>query len=207
VPRLDDDPKDLIDLQSLVLDQITLSDQRVTVGAMMRLQSVVENETFPGVIRRAAKYEGPNTLRNVATVGGSVVMRDRESELCAALLAFEAVVTVQTAGETCEIALEEFMTSDFPDGIVTKVSFALSGAAAHERVARTPADKPIVAVVGRRNAEGVIRLAFCGLTDRPVLLTLSELQEVVPLADFRGSPEYRRAAAKVLAERVVRALA
>ncbi|MGD8857076.1 MAG: FAD binding domain-containing protein, partial [Chloroflexota bacterium] len=30
VPRLDDDPKDLIDLQSLVLDQITLSDQRVT---------------------------------------------------------------------------------------------------------------------------------------------------------------------------------
>lgn len=207
VPNLDDETTDLIDLQSLGLGQIEFSDQRATVGAMLRLRSIVENEELPAVVRRAAEYEGPNTLRNAATVGGSVVFADGESEFCAALLAFDAKVTVQTAGDSCELPLEEFMTSAFPDGIVTQVSFALDGAATHERVARTPADKPIVAVIGRRNAEGAIRLAFCGLADRPVLLTSAELGEVVPPADFRGSSDYRRAVAIVLAERVIQALA
>jgi CO/xanthine dehydrogenase FAD-binding subunit len=207
VPELDDEAADLIDLQFLGLEQIEFSEQRVTVGAMVPLRSIVENESLPAVIRRAARYEGPNTLRNAATVGGTIVGGDCESEFLAALLAFEATVTVQTPGDSCGLALEEFMVSDFPDGIITEVSFALGGPAAHERVARTPTDKAIVAVIGRRNAVGDIRLAFCGLTNRPVLLTLSELREVVPPADFRGSSQYRRAVAMVLAERVRQALA
>ncbi len=207
VPSLDDDVTDLIDLQSLGLDQIEISQDRATVGAMTRLRSIVENDALPAVIRRAAKYEGPNTLRNAATIGGSIVGGDYESELCAALLAFEAMVTVQTPGESCELPFEEFLASVFEDGVVTNVSFGLSGAAAHERVARTPADKPIVAVVGRRDGGGDIRLAFCGLAERPVLLTRAELQEVVPPADFRGSSAYRKAVAIVLADRVTRALA
>lgn len=207
VPELDDDVTDLIDLQSLGLDQVKISQDRATVGAMTRLCSIVENDALPAIVRQAAKNEGPNTLRNAATIGGSIVGGDCESELCAALLAFEAKVTVQTAGESLELPLEGFMAGVYEDGVITEVSFALSGAAAHERVARTPADRAIVAVVGRRDVGGEIKLAFCGLADRPVLLTLAELQEVVPPADFRGSSEYRKAAAIVLVDRVTRALA
>lgn len=206
VPNLDDDVTDVIDLQSLGLDRVELSGDRAAVGAMTRLQDIVDNKTLPPVIRGAARSEGPNTLRNAATVGGVLVGGDCESEFCAALLAFEAMVTVQTAGESFRLPLEEFMVSVFQDGIITEVSFALGGAAAHERVARTPADSPIVAVIGRRNVEGEVLLAFCGVADRPVLLSQSELKELVPPADFRGSSEYRRAAAITLADRVTQAL-
>jgi CO/xanthine dehydrogenase FAD-binding subunit len=105
------------------------------------------------------------------------------------------------------LPLDDFMAGGTPDGIVTRVSFALDGRAAYERVARTPADSPIVAVIGRRDAAGEVRLAFCGVADRPILLTRSELQTLVPPADFRGSPAYRRAAAIALADRVTQALA
>lgn len=206
VPKLNDDISDVVDLQSLQLEQIEHTVDRVTVGAMTRLQRIVDDEGIPGVVRRAAKNDGPNTLRNAATVGGSLIANDWESEFCAALLAFEAIVTVTTAGELCEIALEEFKASNFPDGIVTRISFASSGKAAHERVSRTPGDKPIVAVIGRRATGGGIRLAFCGVAAKPVLLASDDLPHLMPPGDFRGSPEYRRAMAIVLAERVNRAL-
>jgi probable selenate reductase FAD-binding subunit len=206
VPELDDDVTDLIDLQSLGLKQVEFTEDRVTVGSMTRLQTIVDNDVMPAAVRGAAKMEGPNTLRNAATVGGALVGGNWESEFCAALLAFDARVTVKTAGELCEISLEEFVANEYPDGIVTQVSFALDGTAAYERVARTPADSPIVAVIGRRDAAGEIKLAFCGVADRPVLLSGEEVQTLNPPGDFRGSPEYRRAVAGVLADRVTRAL-
>jgi CO/xanthine dehydrogenase FAD-binding subunit len=206
VPRLDDDVLDVIDLQSLALDQVDISTDRVIIGAMTRLQRIVAHEAIPSVVRQAAKLEGPNTLRNAATVGGTLIQCDWTSELYAALLAFDAEVTVQTAGDLFEIALQDFDADDFPDGIVIKISFATNGAVAHERLARTPADSPIVATIGRRDPEGEIRLAFCGVAEKPLLLTLDELQSLIPPGDFRGSSEYRRAMATVLARRVIKAL-
>jgi CO/xanthine dehydrogenase FAD-binding subunit len=206
VSRLDDDVTDIIDLQATGLDRFDVSEDRVSVGSMTRLQMIVENETVPAVVRDAARNEGPNTLRHAATVGGALVGGDWESELCAALLAFDAKVTVQTAGELCEVDLEEFVANEYPDGIVIRVSFARDGAAAYERVARTPADSPIVAVIGRRDANGVVKLAFCGVAERPVLLTPGELETLDPPGDFRGSAAYRRTLAAVLAERVTLAL-
>jgi CO/xanthine dehydrogenase FAD-binding subunit len=208
IPELSDEVTDVIDLQSLDLEQVVFSGDRVTLGAMTRLQTVVANDALPSVVRQAARNEGPNTLRNAATVGGTLVAGDSESEFCAAMLAFEALLTVQTVGESYELPLEEFMAAKPRDVLVTGVSFALGGEAAYERVARTPADSPIVAVIGRRAAEGeVVRLAFCGVADRPALLAPSETQELVPPADFRGSSAYRRAVAGVLADRVSRTLA
>ena len=204
--RLDDDVTDIIDLQAAGLDRFDISEDRVTVGSMTRLQMIVENEAVPMVVRDAARNEGPNTLRHAATVGGALVGGDWESELCAALLAFDAKVTVQTAGELCEVDLEEFVANEYPDGIVIRVSFARDGVAAYERVARTPADSPIVAVVGRRDANGVVKLAFCGVAERPVLLTPGELETLDPPGDFRGSAVYRRTVAGVLAQRVTLAL-
>ena len=206
VSRLEDDVTDIIDLQATGLDRFDITEDRVSVGSMTRLQTIVENEAVPAVVRDAAKNEGPNTLRHAATVGGTLVGGDWESELYAALLAFDAQVTVQTAGELCEVDLEEFVANEYPDGIVIKVSFARDGVAAYERVARTPADSPIVAVVGRRDPDGEVKLAFCGVADRPVLLSSDELKMLNPPGDFRGSAEYRRTIAGVLAERVTLAL-
>jgi CO/xanthine dehydrogenase FAD-binding subunit len=203
VPVIDDEITDLIDLQSLGMDHMEFSGDHLTVGAMTRLQAIIENEKIPSVVREATKLEGPNTLRNAATVGGTLVCGDWQSEFYAAMLAFDAKVTIKTAGDSCDVRLEEFEASEFPDGIMTKISFATDGKAAHERVARTPADKPIVAVIGRRDATGAIKMAYCGVAEKPCLLTMGELQSIVPPGDFRGSPDYRKAVAAILAQRII----
>jgi hypothetical protein len=64
------------------------------------------------------------------------------------------------------------------------------------RVARTPADRPIVAAAVLQ-AAGVERDAFCGVASRPVLsgATLS------PPDDYKGSAAYRRAMAEIVVQR------
>ena len=80
------------------------------------------------------------------------------------------------------------------------------GETADARVARTPADTPIVAAVGRRDEEGNVRMALCGVADIPILVDPDEIENVDPPADFRGSAEYRRQMAGVLGGRVLAAL-
>jgi CO/xanthine dehydrogenase FAD-binding subunit len=90
--------------------------------------------------------------------------------------------------------------------LVTAVAFQTGGRGAAERVARTPADDPIVAAVARVGDDGEVRLALCGVGNRPVLLFPSDLDTLAPPGDFRGSAAYRREMAALLTRRVLAAL-
>ncbi|MDX1688261.1 MAG: FAD binding domain-containing protein [Candidatus Promineifilaceae bacterium] len=208
-PRLDEDVEEVVDLQAVGLDQIEHDDERMTVGAMVTIQAIVDDEEAPELLREMARREGPNTFRNQGTVGGAIARADSENEFLAALLVFEADVTVQTADGERQMALDDFL-EDAKDarenGIVTAVSLAKEGKTADARVARTPADTPIVAAVGRRDGAGNVRLALCGVAERPIVVDPEEIEDVDPPADFRGSAEYRRQMAGVLGRRVVAAL-
>ena len=73
--------------------------------------------------------------------------------------------------------------------------------------ARTPADTPIVAALGRRTDEGALRLALTGVAATPVLVDADHLDALDPPGDFRGTPAYRRHLAAVLTARVAEELA
>lgn len=191
----------VVDLQSVGLDKIEVNaDGTITIGAMVRLQDLIDHASIPELVRQMAKQEGPNTFRHVGTVGGVVALADWESEFYAALLLFEAAVMVQsTAGEqTFPLAGSWQLAAG---ELITAVTIQTEGATAAERVARTPADKPIVAVLGRRTESGTT-LAACGLAAHPILLAETGLDDLLPPADFRGSPAYRLAMARVLVGRV-----
>ncbi len=81
------------------------------------------------------------------------------------------------------------------------------GVTASDRVARTSADKPIVAVLGRKRPDGRTLLALCGVAATPILVEPDQLSSLNPPADFRGSSEYRREMAVLLAGRVLNTLA
>jgi len=197
---------EVVDLQALGLDNVALADGYLHMGAMTRVQTLVELDAAPPVLRQAAHREGPNTFRHQGTVGGAIVCADPESELLAALLVFEAEVTVQTPAGSRTLPLEAFLAEGpaaLSGGILTGVKVATTGLAAAERVARTPADTPIVAAVGRKTPEGHIRLALCGVAKTPVLVAPEQVTALEPPGDFRGSPEYRREMAVLLTRRVL----
>ncbi|MFB3049900.1 MAG: FAD binding domain-containing protein, partial [Acidimicrobiia bacterium] len=76
----------VIDLQDLDLSAIGLTDDRVAIGAMARIRDLVESDLVPSILRDLARREAPNTIRNAATLGGTIATRDPESELVAGLL-------------------------------------------------------------------------------------------------------------------------
>jgi len=159
-----------------------------------------------------ARREGPNTLRNKATIGGIIVGADPESELLAALLVYQTMVTVQSSGGRRQIALPDFLSNvpaALDGGLIIEVSLATTGQGAGERVGRTPADHPIVAAVARQDNEQQIHLALCGVAQTPILVEpdMDQLKAALnPPNDFRGSREYRRQMAVTLSKRVIATL-
>jgi CO/xanthine dehydrogenase FAD-binding subunit len=198
-----------VDLQALDLSGIETDTNVVRIGATTRLQDIVDSDEIPTLLRDLARREAPNTIRNVATVGGTIATTDPESQLLTGLLAYGATVTVVGDGSTSEHSIDELLGSaSLLDGsIITSVSVPTGGTAAADRTARTPMDKSIVMAVAHRGSDGDVRLAVSGVGPVPMIVAPEELEALDPPSDFRGSTEYRRQLASVLAGRVLGAIA
>ncbi|MCP4306497.1 MAG: hypothetical protein GY788_16845 [bacterium] len=194
---------EVVDLQAAVAAGISRDGDRVGFGAMTRLQDLIDHDDTPPLLTALAKREGPNTLRNVSTVGGTVAEGNPESELLAGLLVHEALVTVADSSGSRDLALEDLLAdfSVLDRAVVTTVTVAIGGATAAERTGRTPADTSIVAAAGRIVATG-LRIALTGVAATPVLVSVDSVSSLDPPADFRGTSEYRRQLAEVLVRRV-----
>ncbi len=213
----------VIDLAGLDLSYINDFDSSLHVGSMTTLSELVEHPVCEkmagGILPETARFEGPQNLRNAATIGGLVALAEPDSELYAALLALNvSVVTVDTDGAESHTQLEDFTLSNPqpPRGtkLITEIRLPLrQGSAGHARIARTPMDRCIVAAVvvaGKRessrpgsasNGESgdSTRTALCGLGPRPQLAD----RPLVPVADYKGSAAYRSAMAEVVGRRAL----
>lgn len=230
---------EVVDLQKLGLNQVDWPEEgqeNAQIGATVRLADLMEalaengNESDPSrLLQQALRRAGPNTLRNAATIGGAVASRLPDSELLAALLVLEASATLYLPGgsEGRLLSLTDYLQAETkPAGLIAKIQIAWQkGRGALERVARTPADYPIVAVVAWQPEGQAPRLAATGIQQRPCRLTEAEavleagltpetIEEAGGAAqsasqhpgDFRGSAAYRAEMAAVLTRRLLHSL-
>lgn len=224
----------VIDLQALGLGQVRLvaagGKQIIALGATLTLtqfahflqQKLPENGAA-ALLQIAIQQAGPNTYRNAATVGGSIASRLADSELLAALLVLDAVVTLHAAANHHTLSLAAYLAeAERPSGLITTIAIPLTaGQGVTHRVARTPADYPIVSITGWRTANGPLRLAATGLGKRPFRLidaeqaaNSNEIDQAASkaaaanhhLGDFRGSASYRAEMAAVLTRRTLNQL-
>lgn len=199
---------EVVDLQAIGYNQIAADGSLVEIGAMARLADLATHEAIPELLRELARREGPNTLRNAATVGGTIATGHPESELVAGFLVYEARVNLAAAGgATSTLTLEELLADRelLQGSIIVSIAIESGGQAAAARTGRTPADTSIVAAVGRRTGSEM-RMALTGVAATPILIDPGEGGEVDPPGDFRGSPAYRRHLAATLTARVIQEL-
>jgi CO/xanthine dehydrogenase FAD-binding subunit len=97
--------------------------------------------------------------------------------------------------------------------LISEVSFPLNVKAAYERIARTPADQPIVCAAVVQWSSGRTRLALGGWGDSPILAMDGPEAEGLEIAarsayshaeDEWASGEYRQEMAGILALRCIK---
>jgi CO/xanthine dehydrogenase FAD-binding subunit len=225
----------VVDLAGLDLGGIDRDVDTLRLGAMTTLAEVVADETCrslaDGILAAAARRDATVNVRNLATVGGTLVVAPVDSEFVLALLALGAEISLQRAGgEHSLLAAHRFLSA--PDrvaalagGLITRVliEIPLHAAGGAARVARTPSDHPIVAAVATIAEDGdAIRIALGGVARHPLLVevdpalrgqpdlvergrrTVGEaIASAAPYADFRGSAEYRHEMGVLLAGRAL----
>ena len=200
-------PREVVDIQALGLDGISIDGDGVaTIGACVTLQGICDSDALPAAVREASRREAPRTIRNAATLGGTVVSRVSTSELLAALLVHNATAKLHAADGELTVSLTQVLTDGTDTGLITEIRIDTDGTGAAQRVGRTPSDEPIVAAVGRVGADGKLIVAVTGVAEAPTLVDPDHLDELQPPGDFRGTPDYRRHLAFVLVSRVTQEL-
>jgi CO/xanthine dehydrogenase FAD-binding subunit len=231
--RADPNVKAGIDMSGLKLDYVHDSENSLRLGSMLTLEQVrqacadrgAEHPKLAGLASVLAA-EMPETLRNTYTLGDLLVERDPNSLTMALFLALGAILK--------RVDIDMHFTAGAWIGMVnTDVSRYLIGhlrvtrgprraAVAFEKVARTPADAPIVGAVvytalGDDDRTSFTALALCGVAPTPirqpeVIRVLTETGdmdraldslELDPPDDYLGSREYRDEMARVVSRRAL----
>jgi CO/xanthine dehydrogenase FAD-binding subunit len=142
----------VVDLDGLKLDFIEYENGALYLGAMLRLQTIVEKlaDISDVLLADAARRTAGWHIRNMATVGGVLAGGDIHSPLSIALAALKARVKIyEQAGEMPLWAdlSKEIRRQGLKGKLITAISLNLPEGrmgASYQQVARTPADRPIV---------------------------------------------------------------
>ena len=213
-----------VDISGLGLDLIKETDEHIYIGSMATLRTVETSQLLKtymgGVVCHAASHIMGVTVRNIATVGGSVANRFGFSDLLTSLLAVNATLRFQHHGT---MSLEDFLTSPFSDKdiLIELILKKDQGIGVYKSLKKTSTDFPVVnasvarvgnhyrIAVGAR--PGVARLADKAmavinqsdtLTDEVIESAAALVAEELPFGtNSRGSEAYRAEVAKVLVER------
>lgn len=203
----------VIDLQDLGLDRMERSDETLELGSGVRLQSLVDSDAVPEILRESARRDAGWNLRNAATLGGTVAAGDGRSPLLTVLLALQAEVLIEPEGRWVDLDL---VLSGRPDSLrgrlMTSMRFRVPAGHGYDQVARTPADAPIVCVAAALLASGPPSVALGGFGPAPLRLAaqggVSRFVQAASLAcgqaeDAWASAAYRSEVAGVLVRRTL----
>jgi carbon-monoxide dehydrogenase medium subunit len=238
VARHDPAVEAVIDLSALDLAFVEQRGRRLRVGAMTTLQTLATHPSIRalanGLVADAANRHAPRAIRNVATLGGTLVASGNTSEIVLALLALDAQVVIRAPARRV-VSLDAFLAHRAEylpaTGLILEVvvpSVPTHAATVLAEVNHTPRDRAIVnaaALIARKgNVCRTARLALGGIAPEPTRLPSIEAaligQEldqdalarvahevsaaIDPPADTRASADYRREMAGVIAVRALR---
>ncbi len=213
----------VVDLNALELSFVRQG-QDLQIGSTTKLQALADHEAIrnyiDGVLAKAILDCASRNTREAASLAGSIVAAPGNSPLFTALLALDAHLIIRTARGTREDDVALPYWTPQPRSLILRVSLptvANNTHAAYEKVARTPADLPIVCVAARAAVEDQhlwdIRLALGGVAEKPIVITrpagsiedLAQLavSTVTPSDDYFATADYRREMIGVLTRRTL----
>jgi CO/xanthine dehydrogenase FAD-binding subunit len=221
-----------IDLSKLDLAYVHDSEHSLRLGSMLTLEQARQaclerGEEHPKLTGLAMvfKAEMPEAQRNTFTLGDLLMERNPQSPTLTALLAMGGIIKRVDLDMRFTVAAWLLMQQEFQRWLLAQVRVTRGGrrcGVAYEKVARTPADAPIVGAVAYVKLEEdaqhfQARLAVCGVAPTPLpqphvtrtweesgdLDAALDALELDPPDDHWGSADYRAEMARVVARRAL----
>lgn len=226
------DVEAVLDLSQLDLAYVTESEHSLRLGSMLTLEQVREaclerstNAPKLGALAAIIEEELPETLRNTFTLGDLLMERNPQSLTLTLLLALGAVIKRVDVQMHFTVAAWLGLPNDVSRYLIGQVRITRGparAAIAYEKVARTPADQPVVGAVvyltpSDESGARFMALALCGVSQTPVpqpnvaqvFAETGDLDQALdnlvlaPQGDHWGSAEYRAEMARTLSRRVI----
>jgi putative selenate reductase FAD-binding subunit len=220
-------PEHVISLERLGLTDILATKAELAMGARCTIQQIIDSADVPESIKAAGRHVCNRNIRNMATMGGQLGSNRSCSNLLPILVALEAELDLAAPGAARRMPALQYIAEDRKE-LITQVrvrASALARFAAVEKYSRTTNDLSILtaAVTLARNgevAESPI-IAAGGLAKHVTRLEAVEKEldgrplpkrdvierlvagHISPIADIRGSIEFKRHMAGVLVAKAV----
>ena len=204
-------PSLVVDISRLDLRGVSERDGELHIGALTTWNDLVDEKAFDrpalAAIRDCASGIGDLQVRNLGTIGGSIVHADPASDMPAVLLALGARLRLRSPNGQREVALSEallgpFTTAVAPQELVTGIVVPVPPAGSGSAYVSMEHPASGFALVGAAalvipDAETI---ALTGLGSVPFILS-GEVSEAETFGDRFASAEYRRELAGVLVTR------
>lgn len=205
----------VIDLSLLELNEINVVDGVIEIGAMSTLRQIEINESINnecnGIFSQAVKSIMGVSVRNIATIGGSIMGKYAFSDILTPLLVMNASLVFYEAGE---ISVEEYLKiKKFPTDILLKLRIKQSKLKGYfKTVKKTALDFPVLNLaiskdeqlkiaVGARPSVAM-RAYKAEVKDLSVDQIIENVLEEIKLSsNTRASKEYREELLKVYTNR------
>lgn len=171
-------PAMLVDISRIPgLDQIAVSGDRVTVGALATHAAIAENERIrqaAPALRDAACEIGDAQVRNRGTIGGACAHADPAADYPAVLLALDATFTIRSRGGSKTVPAADFFRGMFetalePDAVLTEIGFAAAPHSAYVKFPHPASHYAVVGVAVKLELQGATiasaRVAITGVGD------------------------------------------
>ncbi len=187
-------PDLLVDLRLLALDEITLEDDFVRIGAYVThsdiLGSQLLSDQFPALVEAAKDIAGP-PIRNRGTLGGNLVNASPAADLATPLIAYDALAVIADQSGERDVPLSRFFTGPGktvlkPEEILTAIKIQKISSKTGAKFTKLGKRKAMaIAVVSAAvrislNEEGKIQTARIALGSvAPVPLRVPKAEEVL----------------------------
>jgi len=208
-------PSLVVDISRLELRGIEERDGALHVGPLTTWADLVDAELPVGLeaITECAREVGDLQVRNLGTIGGSIVHADPASDMPAVLLALGARLAIRSPEGVRDVALADVLVGPFttalgPQDLVTDVVVPTPAPGSGSAYASVEHPASGFALVGAAAlaSPGDETVALTGVGATPFVLD-GDPREAIAAAEIFGdrfaSEEYRRELALVVAERAL----
>jgi carbon-monoxide dehydrogenase medium subunit len=211
-------PELVVDISRLDLRGIREQDGALHIGPLTTWAEIAASTTFTrpalAAIADCARGIGDVQVRNLGTIGGSLVHADPASDMPAVLLALDASVHVRSSAGERELAVRELLVGPFTTSLgrqelVVDIAVpvpATGSGSAYVSVEHPASGFALAGAAALAGPEGET-VALTGVGPTPFVLAAGDIRAAITSAEIYGdrfaAEDYRRELAAVVATRAV----